>query len=155
MIGNIVYGLKENFRNLVFVAAAAAALKPSIAAKVVEITARVGYGMLREQVMTTTKAAKDIYSVLTRKPGVKRPPIMPASDKAALRALASRGIGAARGTGARVAVRGITIVASPAVAIGAAGIGTGLLVSHGIGQLPDVQKAPPERGQPGMMMGVF
>ena len=140
MIGDIIYGLKSNKDNLLYVAVAAAALKPKLAAQIIEITARVGYGMIREQVVTSTRAAKDIYQVLTRKPGAARPPIIPAADKAALRSVASRGLGAARGAGARIAVRGITIVASPTVAIGAAGLGAGLLVSHGIGQLPDVKK---------------
>ena len=140
MIGDIVYGLKNNQDKLVYVAAGAAAFNPALAGKIIEITVRIGYGMLREQAVTATKAAKDIYSVLTRKPGAARPPIVPASDKAALRALASRGLGAGRVVGTRIAVRGITIVASPTVAIGAAGLGAGLLISHGIGQLPDVKK---------------
>ena len=140
MTGDVIYGLRNNKTELALIAAAAAITFPKAAGKIGEIAIRVGYVYVAEQVRSGSAAAKAMYEVLTRKPGAARPPIVPASDKAALRAIATRGLGAARGVGSRVAVRGITIVASPTLAVTAAGLGAGLLVSHGIGQLPDVQK---------------
>ena len=140
MTGDVIYGLRNNKTEMALIAAAAAITFPSVAGKIGEIAIRVGYVYVAEQVRSGSAASKAIYEVLTRKPGAARPPIVPASDKAALRAIATRGLTAARGVGSRVAVRGITIVASPTLAVTATGLGAGLLVSHGIGQLPDVKK---------------
>lgn len=140
MIGDIVYGIKENRYELIAVLAGLAALKPKSAALIAEIAVRVGYVYVAEQVRSGAGAAKVIYEVLTRKPGARPPPIVPASDKAALRALATRGITASRATGSRLVLRAIPVLASPATVTVGAGLGAGFLVSHGIGQLPDVKK---------------
>ena len=140
MTGDVIYALRNNKTEMALIAAAAAVTFPSVAGKIAEIAIRVGYVYISEQVRSGGAASKAIYEVLTRKRGAARPPIVPTSDKAALRAIASRGLAATRGVGSRVAVRGITIVASPTLAVTTAGLGAGLLVSHGIGQLPDVKK---------------
>ena len=140
MIGDIVYGIKENKYELLGIGAAFAAFNPKGAALILEIAVRVGYVYVAEQVRSGAGAGRVIYEVLTRKPGVKPPPIIPAADKAALRAVAKRGIVASRATGARLVVRAIPVLASPATVTVGAGLGAGFLVSHGIGQLPDVKK---------------
>lgn len=140
MIGDIVYGIKENKYELIGVVAAIAALKPKQAAMIAEIAVRVGYVYVSEQVRSGAGAAKVIYEVLTRKPNAPRPPIIPASDKAALRAVASRGVAASRAAGSRLVLRAIPVLASPATVTVGAGLGAGLLISHGVGQLPATKK---------------
>lgn len=140
MIGDIVYGIKENRYELIAVLAGLAALKPKSAALIAEIAVRVGYVYVAEQVRSGAGAAKVVYEVLTRKPGVRPPPIIPASDKAALRAVATRGITASRAAGSRLVLRAIPVLASPATVTVGAGLGAGFLVSHGVGQLPGTKK---------------
>lgn len=93
--------------------------------KAAEIVTRITYGFVSEQLRTGTQAIKDIYQVTTRPKGAPRPPIIPARDRAAI---------------ARVARGGIVLASSPAAVTVGAGLTAGFLISHGIGQLPDVRK---------------
>lgn len=144
MIGNVVYGVWDNREKLLWGYVGLAVINPGAAQKLGEIMLRVGYAAVKENIRTIGTGFTETWKVLTRKPGIARPPIIPATDKAILRSSATR-----------LLSRGAVALASPKIAIGGALIGGGLLISHGIGQLPAVQKAPPERGQPGMLMGVF
>ena len=155
MKGNIVYALQANKDRLFLAVVALASLNTKLGAKVGEIVLRIGYAAAREQVRTFATGVKDIYQVITRKPGAARPPIVPAADRAIIKQFVGRGANLARRKTAQIAVRGIALAASPSVALAGAGLGAGFLAAHGMGQLPQVQTAPPERGQPGMLMGVF
>lgn len=108
--------------------------------KVAEILTRVVYGFASEQVRTSTQALKDIHSVATRPAGAPRPPIIPAKDIAALRSFGVSVGQAGKKQVTRLALRAIPVLASPATVTVGVGLGSGLLVSHGIGQLPATKK---------------
>lgn len=111
-----------------------------IAPRAAEILTRITYGFASEQIRTSATALKDIYSVATRPKGAPRPPIVPARDIAAIRGVGSAAFQLTRQQASRLALRAIPALASPATVTVGAGLGAGFLVSHGIGQLPDVKK---------------
>ena len=111
-----------------------------IAPRAAELITRLAYGFASEQVRTSAQAFKDIVSVATRPKGAPRPPIIPARDIAAVRGVGSAAIQLTKQQASRLAVRAIPVLASPATVTVGAGLGAGFLVSHGIGQLPDVKK---------------
>ena len=111
-----------------------------IAPRAAELVTRITYGFASEQVRTSAQALKDIYSVVTRPKGAPRPPIIPARDIAAVRGVGSAAIQLTRQQASRLALRAIPVLASPATVTIGVGLGSGFLVSHGIGQLPDVKK---------------
>ena len=111
-----------------------------IAPRAAELITRLTYGFASEQVRTSAQALKDIYSVATRPKGAPRPPIIPAKDIAAVRGVGSAAFQLTRQQASRLALRAIPVLASPATVTVGAGLGAGFLVSHGIGQLPDVKK---------------
>jgi len=111
-----------------------------VAPRAAELITRITYGFASEQVRTGTQAMKDIYEVATRPKGAPRPPIVPARDIAAVRGVGSAAIQLTRQQASRLALRAIPVLASPATVTVAAGLTAGFLISHGIGQLPDVKK---------------
>lgn len=129
MIGNIVYGIWDNRDKLLYGYIGLAVISPRAAQKIGEIIVRVSYAALKENVRTIGAGLRETAEVLTRKPGAARPPIIPVSDKAVVKRQAQR-----------LLIGGVRVLATPQVAVGGAVIGGGLLVSHGIGQLPDVKK---------------
>ena len=111
-----------------------------VAPKAAEILTRVTYGFASEQVRTSTQAIKDIYTVARRPPGAPRPPIIPQRDILALKRFGRSTVQVGKKQASRLALRAIPVLASPAVVTVGVGVGTGLLVSHGMGQLPHVNK---------------
>lgn len=111
-----------------------------IAPRGAELITRLAYGFASEQVRTSAQALKDIISVATRPKGAPRPPIIPARDIAAVRGVGSAAIQLTRQQASRLALRAIPVLASPATVAVGAGLGAGFMISHGIGQLPDVKK---------------
>lgn len=108
--------------------------------KTAELIVRITYGFASEQVRTGAQALKDIKEVATRPKGSPRPPIIPARDIAALRSFGASVGQAGKKQVTRIALRTIPVLASPATVAVGAGLGAGLLVSHGIGQLPANKK---------------
>lgn len=111
-----------------------------VSPKTAEILTRIAYGWTTEQIRTGFQAIKDIKAVATRPKGAPRPPIIPARDIAAVRAFGAGTATAARQQATRIALRAIPVLASPATVTVGVGLGAGLLISHGIGQLPATKK---------------
>ena len=111
-----------------------------VAPRAAEVLTRITYGFASEQVRTSAQAIKDIYQVATRPKGAPRPPIIPARDIAAVKGFGRSAAQLGKKQATRLAVRAIPVLASPATVTIGVGIGTGLLVSHGMGQLPHVKK---------------
>lgn len=129
MIGNVVYGLWNNKDKLIYAYVGLAVINRNAAAKIGEIIVRIGYAAAKENLRTIGAGFTETWKVLTRPKGAPRPPIIPVTDKAIVRQQATR-----------ILTRGVAVLASPKVALGGAVVGGGLLISHGIGQLPDVKK---------------
>lgn len=111
-----------------------------VAPRAAELITRIVYGFASEQVRTSTQALKDIYSVATRPKGAPRPPIIPARDIAAVRGFGKSAAQLGKKQATRIAIRSIPVLASPATVTVGVGLGAGLLISHGIGQLPATKK---------------
>jgi hypothetical protein len=133
---DIIHGIWNNKLKIVGGYASLWVLAPRAA----ELITRLAYGFASEQVRTSAQALRDIVSVATRPKGAPRPPIIPARDIAAVRGVGSAAIQLTRQQASRLALRAIPVLASPATVTVGAGLTAGFLISHGIGQLPDVKK---------------
>lgn len=152
---SITYALNNLKDKLPYALLGAAIASPRLAGKMAEIVFRVGYIAIGEQIRTGSGSAKIIYEVITRKPGVKRPPLIPPADKVAIRAAAGRAATIGRLQTARTGAAALTLLTNPAVVTTVGVVGGSYLAGSAVGSSKAVRTAPPERGQPGLMMGVW
>jgi hypothetical protein len=133
---DLIYGLWNNKLKIIGGYAGLWVVSP----KAAELVTRIVYGFASEQVRTSSQIVRDIYSIATRPKGAPRPPIVPARDIAAIRGVGSSAFQLTKKQASRLALRAIPVLASPATVAVGAGLGAGFMISHGIGQLPDVKK---------------
>ena len=152
---SITYALDNLQDKLPYALLGAAIASPRLASKMAEILFRIGYIAVGEQIRTGAGSARIIYEVITRKPGVKRPPLIPPGDKVAIRSAAGRAATVGRLRAASTGAAALRLITNPYIVTTVGVVGGSYLAGSAVGKSREVRTAPPERGQPGLMMGVW
>lgn len=157
MIGNLVYALKWVVDHPIQALGATAIIfsKGRFASNLRYAVARTTIYWIGQQVIDAGSIGKIFYQELKRPAGASRPPLYRGSNLQLASAQARRSIGARAVTvGARAAPAVRFLIGTP---VRAYLFATASIVTAGyaVGKTDVVRKAPSERGQPGMMMGVW
>lgn len=152
---SLVYVYHNIKERLPYVMLGVAVASPRLAVKMAEIAFRIGYMAIGEQIRTGAGSAKVIYEVAKRPRGAKMPPLIPAADKVAIRAAAGRAATQGKVAATRLGATTFRLMMNPLVLRTTGIVGGSYVAGKALGSSEFVQTAPPERGQPGLMMGVF
>lgn len=157
MIGNLIYGLRWLIEHPIEALAATAIItsKGRIASNIRYAVARTTIYWVGQQLIDAGSIGKIFFEELKRPAGAKRPPLYRGSNLQVASAQARRGI-AQRAAGAATRLSPIArfLIGTPLRAYLLAGTGIAA-AGYAVGKTDVVRTAPSERGQPGMMMGVW